>query len=197
MKRRTLLLISLIIMQLATGGGYLKSQNIGLKTNFLGDAVLSPNLGIEIGLSPKWTMDITGEINFWDVNNHTWKHWAVQPEFRYWFCERFMGNFIGFHAIGGEYNFGNIKNNIKFLGSDFSKLKDRRYQGWGAGLGFVYGHAWILGEHWNLEGEIGIGWIYTRYDAYPCAECGDKLESNRPHNYFGPTKLALSLVYLF
>ena len=194
MNFRKILLILVAILAIAPG---ISAQKAGLKTNFLGDAVLSPNIGLEFGLKPKWTLDITGQFNFWDVNQHLWKHWLVQPEFRYWFCERFAGHFLGFHAIGGEYNFGNIKNSVKFLGSDFSNLTDKRYQGWAAGLGIGYGYAWILSEHWNLEAELGIGWIYTRYDAYPCAECGTKLESNRPHNYFGPTKLALSLVYLF
>ena len=189
-----LLIISCLTLM---GGGICRAQKTGLKTNFLSDIALSPNLGVEIGLNPNWTLDITGQINFWDVNSHVWKHWLLQPEFRYWFCERFTGHFLGFHAIGGEYNFGNIKNHINFLGSNFSNLSDRRYQGWGAGLGVAYGYAWILSERWNLEAEIGLGWIYTRYDSYPCAECGDKLESNHPHNYVGPTKLALNLVYLF
>lgn len=172
-------------------------QNVGLKTNFVADGLLSPNLGIEFGLAPKWTMDITGQVNFWDVDIYKWKHWLLQPEFRYWFCERFAGDFLAFHAIGGEYNFAHIKNDITFLGSDFSKLTDLRYQGWAAGLGVAYGHSWILGMHWNLEVELGAGWIYTRYDVFPCAECGSKLESDMDHNYFGPTKAAVSLVYLF
>lgn len=32
----------------------------------------------------------------------------------------FLSPNLGFHALGGEYNFGNIKNSVKFLGSDFS-----------------------------------------------------------------------------
>ena len=189
-------LLILLIFVLGSAAGA-KGQNVGLKTNMLGDGSLSPNLGIELGLAPKWTLDVTGQVNFWDVNNHKWKHWLAQPEVRYWFCERFAGNFLGFHAIGGQYNFGRIKNSVKFLGSDFSKLTDLRYQGWGAGLGVAYGHSWVLGMHWNLEVELGVGWIYTRYDVFPCTECGTKLESDKDHHYFGPTKAAVSLVYLF
>ena len=191
-KRHLILLTFLLGSALSATG-----QNVGMKTNLVGDGFLSPNLGIEFGLATRWTMDITGQVNFWDVNNHKWKHWLIQPEFRYWFCERFAGNFLAFHAIGGEYNFARIKNNVDLLGSDFSKLTDLRYQGWGAGVGVGYGHSWILGMHWNLEAEIAIGWIYTRYDVFPCTECGSKLESNRDHHYFGPTKAAVSLVYLF
>lgn len=174
------------------------SQSVGgVKSNILADAALSPNLGFEFGLAPKWSLDLTGEINFWSINDHKWKHWFIQPEARYWLCERFAGHFFGLHAIGGQYNFANLKNGISFLGSDFSPLSDYRYQGWAGGAGVAYGYAWVLNRHWNFEAEIGIGWIYTRFSKYRCSDCGKKLESDRPHNYFGPTKLALNFVYLF
>ena len=179
-------------------GMFASAQKVALKTNLLYDATATVNAGIEIGLAPRWTLDISGNFNDWTMShNRKWKHWLVQPEARYWFCERFSGHFIGIHAHGGEYNFGNLKNGIKFLGSDFSKLTDNRYQGWYVGGGLSYGYAWILGKHWNLEAELGIGFIYTRFDKYPCAECGEKIEEDASHHYFGPTKLALSIVYLF
>lgn len=190
---KKLLIISCLFLS-AIGSS---AQKAALKTNFIGDALLSPNLALEVGLAPKWTLDISGQFNFWTVNDHKWKHWVVQPEARYWFCERFVGHFLGFHALGGEYNFGKLHNNINLLGTDLSKLTDHRYQGWGVGAGIAYGYDWVLAEHWNLEAEIGIGWIYTRFDSYPCADCGKKIDSNKVHNYVGPTKAAINLVYLF
>lgn len=83
------------------------------------------------------------------------------------------------------------------LGTDARKLKDTRYQGWFTGAGIAYGYAWVLGRHWNLEAEIGIGYSYTRYDRYPCARCGTRIETDRPHHYVGPTKAAVNLVYVF
>lgn len=167
------------------------------KTNLLYDATLSPNLGVEIGLAPKWTFDLSGNINLWTINEHKWRHWLAQPELRYWFCHRFQGHFLGVHALGGEYNIGNLKGLPNFLGTDFRKLEHRRYEGWYAGAGIAYGYAWVVNRHWNIEAELGIGWIYTRFDSYPCASCGNKLASGRHHNYFGPTKAAINLVYLF
>lgn len=173
------------------------SQSVALKTNLVNDALLSPNIGVEFSLAPRWTMDINAEGNYWSIGSHKWKHWFVQPEARFWLCEKFTGHFLGVHAIGGQYNFGNLDLGFKFLGSDFSQLKDKRFQGWGAGAGIAYGYAWPVAKHWNVEAELGIGWIYTRYDSFPCADCGTKLESNKSHNYFGPTKAAINLVYLF
>ncbi len=172
-------------------------ENVALKTNLLYDALLSPTVGIEAGVAPQWTFDLSATINAWTVNDHRWKQWMVQPEARYWFCQRFSGHFLAAHAIGGQYNFGNLKNGIKFLGTDFSQLSDRRMQGWMVGAGIGYGYSWILSRHWNIEAELGIGWIYTNSDVYSCFNCGRLLKTDDPHNYFGLTKVAVNLIYTF
>lgn len=174
-----------------------RSQSVALKSNLLYDATLTLNGGVEVKFAPKWTSDLSANLNAWTVDNRRWKHWLVQPEARYWFCDRFAGHFIAGHALGGQYNVGGINPGISFLGTDFRKLADRRYQGWFVGAGVAYGYAWILGRHWNLEAEIGLGYIYTRFDSYPCAACGRKLSEDRPHHYVGPTKAAVNLVYTF
>lgn len=174
------------------------AQDIALKTNLVSDCLLSPNLGVEIGLAPKWTLDVSGQLNCWTLShNRRWKHWAVQPEARYWFCDRFAGHFLGVHAHGGQYNIGGIDGKIDFLGTDARKLEKYRYQGWFVGAGVAYGYAWILGRHWNLEAEVGVGYSYTRYDRFRCAGCGKKVETDRPHHYVGLTKAAVNVVYVF
>lgn len=195
--KHTLIKICLSILLISAGIAAHAQSRAAIKTNFVPDALASPNLGIEIGLSPQWTLDISGEVNLWEVNRHKWKHWMVSPEIRVWVCDRFAGSFFGLHAIGGQYNFGNLHNNIKFLGSDFSQLTDHRFEGWAAGAGIGYGYSWILGNHWNLEFEIGVGYIFTRYNKFECYTCSEKLEENKAHNYFGPTKLSLALEYMF
>ena len=52
-------------------------------------------------------------------------------------------------------------------------------------------------KHWNLEAELGVGYVYSKADKFNCAQCGDKLEDDKAHNYVGPTKAALNLVYVF
>lgn len=189
----------------------LSAQKVALKTNLLYDASATINLGLEVGLAPKWTFDLSGNIHFWNAwgKDVRLRHWMVQPEARYWFCERFNGHFLGIHTLGGEYNFGGIKNNItwfpwgynpaikKFAVGDLSRLTDYRYQGWAAGAGVAYGYSFILGQHWNLELELGLGYIYTQFDVYQCKNCGKKVEEKQPYHYVGPTKAAINLVYEF
>ncbi len=175
-----------------------RAQDVALKTNLLYDAFENINLGIEFGMAPRWTMDISGEVNLWTLSHdRKWKHWFVQPEARYWFCDRFSGHFIGIHAIGGQYNVGNINPGFKLFGTDFRNLAHNRYQGWAVGGGVAYGYGFILGKHWNLELEVGIGYVYTEYDKFECLDCGQKIANNVPHNYWGPTKAAINIVYVF
>lgn len=173
-------------------------STVGVKTNLLYDATATINLGTEIGLAPRWTLDVSANYNGWTLShNRRWKHWLAQPEARYWFCDRFAGHFVGAHLLGGQYNVGGIDGRVNIFGTDFRNLKDMRYQGWFVGAGMAYGYAWILNRNWNFEAEIGLGYIYTRYDRFPCKECGKKLGTDQPHHYVGPTKAAVNLVYLF
>lgn len=174
------------------------AQDVALKTDLLYDAFLNVGLGAEVGLAPRWTLDVEGGLNGWTLSHgRRWKHWAVQPEVRWWLCDRFAGHFLGVHAHGGQFNAGNIDNDISFLGTDFSKLSDSRYQGWFVGGGLGYGYDWVLGRHWNLEAEVGFGYSYVRYDEFRCAGCGKRTGEDLEHHYVGPTKAALSLVYVF
>lgn len=171
---------------------------IALKTNIIDDALLNVNLGLESGLTSKLTLDMPVSLNSWAMSGgKRWKHLYFQPGLRYWLCDRFSGHFFGVHVHGGVYNLGGFNGRVNFLGTDFRKLESNRYQGWFVGGGLSYGYAWILGKHWNLEPEIGIGYAYSRYDVFRCKGCGSKLDENKSHNYYGVTKAALNLVYLF
>ena len=108
---KTTLVVALLLLAGASGAF---AQRAALKTNIVSDALLSPNLAIEVGLAPKWTLNLAGQLNLWTTGGHKWRHWLVQPEARYWFCRRFQGHFLGLHAIGGEFNFGNINTCILY-----------------------------------------------------------------------------------
>ncbi len=191
--------IFIFLLALAVSMGAVKAQDIAVKTNLLYDALLTVNAGAEARVAPKWSVDLSGNFNAWTLSHgKKWKHWMVQPEARYWLCDAFAGHFFAAHALGGQYNVGHINmGGLNFLGTNLENLKDHRYQGWYGGLGVGYGYSWILSKHFNLEAEIGIGWIYTRFDTFECAGCGRKISRDRSHNYIGPTKAALSLVYIF
>lgn len=189
------LIITMVLLALFMS---VKAQKVAVKTNLVSDVILSPSLGVEVGVAPHWTVDVKGQLNAWTLSHdRRWRHWLLQPEVRYWFCDRFAGHFLGAHVHGGQYNIGGFNGRLHFLGTDTRKLKGVRYQGWFAGFGVAYGYAWILGRHWNLEAEFGFGYSYTCYDKFPCTACGERIARDKSHHYVGPTKVAINLVYLF
>lgn len=87
----------------------LAQGEVGIKTNLLyGGYALTPNLGVEVGLGRRTTLDLSGGYNWFnlngkDSNNNKTVHWMVQPEFRYFLCEKFNGHFFGVHALYSQY----------------------------------------------------------------------------------------------
>lgn len=172
---------------LVTAISQTNAQKVAVKSNLLYDATSTINLGVEAGLSKKLTLDVSGNYNPWTFkNNAKIKHWLIQPELRYWLCERFNGHFFGLHAHYAEYNAGGIK----FING----LKDNRYQGNLYGVGLSYGYQWILSNRWSLEAQLGLGWAHLDYEKYPCESCGKKL-GDETKDYFGVTKAAISIIY--
>lgn len=192
---KSILFIALLTLAM---GFTSKAQNTAVKTNVLYLAAGTVNAGVERTVSANESIELDGYLNpFTFSDNMKWKNWMVQPEYRLWFCNTLMGSFLGAHLIGGQYNIGGVNLPFSFLGTDYNKLQDSRYEGWMVGAGVAYGYAWPLSEHWNLEAEIGFGYVYTRYNSFQCEKCGEKLEENKDHHYVGPTKAALNLVYIF
>lgn len=175
-------------------GSQANAQVIAGKTNFLYWGTTTPNLGLEVGLSKKTTLELVGGYNPWTFDkdeNKKIKHWLVMPEFRYWLCERFNGHFFGLHTGYTFYNVSGVR--IPF---QEEWTKDHRYQGWATGVGLSYGYSWVLGKRWNIEASIGVGYVYTNYDRYECATCG-RFKGSEDKHYFGPTKASISLIYIF
>lgn len=177
-KRNILLLFSLAVAVIRTAG----AQDIAVKTNALIWATTTPNAGVEVALNPKYTLELVGAYNPWTFENDKKMHfWLVQPELKYWFCEKFEGHFMGVHLHGAQY---------------FGGFSEKRYDGYLAGGGFTYGYDWILSPRWNLEAALGIGYArlwYKESPRMPCAKCHE----DKTRNYFGPTKAVISLVYTF
>ena len=166
MKKYLCLIGVLGILLCNTGNSY--AQKVAVKTNLLYDATTTMNLGLEIGLGKKWSLDLSGNYNPWKFDDETrLRHWGVQPELRYWLCEKFNGHFLGLHGHYAKYNVG----------------------------GMSYGYQWLLGNRWSMEAVLGVGYARLDHSKYPCATCGT-IQKSEKKNYFGPTKAAVSIIYI-
>ena len=125
MKKYLCLIGVLGVLLCNTANSY--AQKVAVKTNLLYDATTTMNLGLEIGLGKKWSLDLSGNYNPWKFDDETrLRHWGVQPELRYWLCEKFNGHFLGLHGHYAKYNVGGMS----FLSDNMER---HRYQGhlWG------------------------------------------------------------------
>ena len=165
---------------------------VAVKTNLLYLATTTPNLAVEFGLARKWTLDIAAGLNPWDLNSRKGgiRHGLIQPELRYWFCNRFERHFVGLHGIYGQYEIADI--DLSPIGND---LRGSRYNGWGAGGGLSYGYHLPMGKRWGWEFTIGAGYVYLDYDKYRCGTC-DQLLARKSKHYWGVTKAGVSLIYM-
>ena len=192
------LLLSVIVFLGCLNAHSSKAQDVAAKTNlFYGIYTLTPNLGIEIGLAPRGTLDIGVGYNPWNLkgseeDNKKLVHFLGNVEYRYWLCEKFNGHFFGVHLLGSSYNISGHELPLLF-GKDSESY---RYEGWAAGAGVSYGYQFVLGRRWNLEANLGVGYVYMKYDKYRCNKCGDIVNTAR-RDYLGPTKGGISLVYAF
>ena len=195
--KKLILVTSLILIPLLTGAqeplAGQRGSAFGLKTNLPDAGTATFNLGAELWLAPKWTVEAEVGLNPFSGKHddgsygRSLKHFRLHPELRYWFCEAFHKSFVGVHVPFLVYNFSDVK---------ILDLENERRQGWGAGIGVSYGYQWLLHEHWNLEATLGVGYLYLDYDKFPCKNCGQKQTGLNRH-YFGPMQAAVSLIYMF
>jgi len=162
-----------------------------IKTNLLADLTTSMNLAFEFRTGGHTSLDLMGQWNpftFRDGRTE-WRHWGVQPEFRYWTKETFRGHFFGLHAHYAFYNVGGLPN-----GPFTDYMHNNRFQGDLYGVGVSWGHRWNFSRRWGLEVTAGVGYAHKGYDKYKCESCAKSL-GEVSKNYFGPTKLGVNLIF--
>ena len=206
---------TVLVLLLVMAAAPMKAQ-IGVKTTLIGWGTTTTNLGVEVGVGKHSTLQAMGYLNPWDFSdNRHFRFWMAQPEYRYWFCGKFNGHFIGVHALGGQYNAMKINFPLQMLmwgetaesnpafpesdhGNGWPDLTGanagRHVEGWFAGAGITYGYQWILSKHWNLEASIGVGYAYSPLTYY--GRCQQVIDKRKLH-YVGPTNAQISFMYVF
>lgn len=160
-----------------------------LKGNLLGYCALEANLGVEAELWPRTSIDIPVWYSPYDFFSPTRKArlLGVQPELRYWLGTRAgQGHYLGIH--------GHV------LGFNIELNRHARYQDpnhalWGLGLGYGYATHLDRRHHWLLEASVGVGYANYQYDSYRWWVNGPKYRSRDRGEWWGPTRLGLTLGY--
>lgn len=165
---------------------------VSLKNNLLYDAALTPNLGLEVRVAPKWTVALGAGLSPFELGDNStrrWRHLLVMPEARYWFCEAYARHLISVNAVYSHFNAANLDLPLYDTG-------DTRWEGDFVGLGASYGFAIPFGKrrHWNIEFELGADLCYAWFDKYCDEHCGKPLGSD--DKWFVLPKAGVNLAWI-
>lgn len=170
------------------------SQKVSVRLNTLPAIDGAFGAGISYAIGNKNTVELAGSLRPWKRSEmYAKRYWLIQPEYKYWTCQKFNGFFWGAYLNGAQFNVGGKK--LPF--GIFSHLKKYRYEGWLAGGGISCGYHWMLNDHWNVETSLGVGYDFIHYKQYNCVRKCAGLRDKGHYHYIGPSKASISLVYLF
>lgn len=162
------------------------SPRWAIKTNVAYLAATVANLGIEYSFGKHYSIDLPIIYSPYTVaRDYRLRFLAIQPEFRYWLQNPMKGHFFGVHLNIGAFN-------IAVDSYNRYQSPDGFY-----GVGLSYGYMLPFARHWAAEFTIGAGYVHTKYDVYYNIPNGALYKSDMPYNYWGLTKVGISLVYTF
>ena len=158
---------------------------LGVKTNIAAWAGTIMNVAADVQVSEHISVELPILWCPWHISSkHAVKTFTIQPEVRYWLSKPGAGHFFGVHAHVGWFN---VKwNRDRYQDADRPLL----------GAGISYGYLLPFNEHWAGEFTLGAGYANMRYDTYYNIDNGARIDT-RTKNYWGITRVGLSVVYRF
>ncbi|MCM1290811.1 MAG: DUF3575 domain-containing protein [Prevotella sp.] len=163
--------------------------SFAIKSNLLHDALLTPDLGIEVGLHNKFSVSAEGVWAWWSNNSkhRFWRIYGAWIEGRYWFGKfssqrHLSGHHAGVYLSAHTYDF-------EFGG-----------KGWQSpnatfGVGLSYGYSFRISSRLNVDLSARVGYSSGKLITYH-PQCGEYVcISRHNHHYFGPTDLSVTFVW--
>ena len=150
------------------------------------------NVGAEMqldcGLGVK--MDYMGA--WWNrrSTDHFYSCYGIQTELRYYLdAIKNYAPYRGHHfSIYGQL----MTYDFEFGGTGYQSARFGRT--WGTGIS--YGYTFPLKKHLSLDLNAGIGYFHTGYDIYQPYNGDYYLTGKGKRNFFGPTSLEVSLIWI-
>ena len=181
----------LLLLALATG----KAQSLALKTNMLYDAVLIPNVGVEVSLGKQWTASADWFYTWFssDSRHRYWQGYGGYLTVRRYFASNsqlstlnsqlLKGHHLGAYVLGMTYD-------VEWGG--------RGYQAdhFGFGAGLEYGYALPISNSLLLDFSLGIGFQDGEYKEYEPQGNRYVWQATRQRHWSGPTKAEVTLKWL-
>ena len=172
-----------LLFALATGATA-SAQYTTVRTNVLGLATGTVNVGVDVAVADKWSVDVSGYWNLISTERLQFNVLVGTVAVRRWRFEPHVGLFYGIHATAAKYKVGNT---------------GRRYYGWTGGAGASVGYCWMLSRRWNFSLEGGLGVFYMRDTLWhpDSSSLEDILLRHCKRVLLAPSKIEVAFSYLF
>ena len=157
-----------------------------VKTNTLFLAALVANVGVEVELWKKWSLDVPVWYSPYNITStRKIRLMAVQPEIRHWLKKAGEGHFFGLHTHVAGFNVAI---------NDNGRYQDPNHALWGMGLSYGYATHISKNKRWSLEFNLGVGFAEYDYDAYRNWANGPKVRSGSDW-YWSIKRAGISISY--
>ena len=171
---------------------------MAIKTNMLYDVVGVPNLGVEFHLGKRFSLMANYTHAWWknDAKNFYWRYYGAEASFRWWFGKNSRVKPLQGHHVGVNYQIMTYDFQLGGKGILAGKpggiLIDRPTHT----VALEYGYSVPVARRLNLDFVIGAGYNWGIFDEYLPIDGHYVWQSTKRRQYFGPTKLEISLVWL-
>ena len=158
-----------------------EDYHFALRTNLLRWATLTPDLGVEWRVNPKWGILVDGSWTSWTWQDKVRRYalWEVTPEVRYYMGKEKRG------YLGAMYKAGHF--NYKL--SDMGKLGDLM------GGGLTGGYQLRLNNALSLDFSVALGCLHVDYEQYEVID-GVRVRAGKvTKNWWGPIDAGVTLVW--
>ncbi len=165
-----------------------------LKTNLLYDALLTPNIAVELPIDGYWSIAGKWMFAWWEDPKHQrcYENLTAEIEARYWFSHHtpelpMNGWFVGAYVNAGYYDIER-------------QARGARGNLWSMGVSGGFSHP-LQRPTLRMEYSAGLGFIHTNYDKYNEVEDCQGIErllryKHGRYTWWGVTKVEVSLVWM-
>lgn len=141
-------LIAIIAILCCGGLQNVNAQRIVAKSNLLYWCTGTVNAGLEFRVSRRFTVNLEGQVNPLAIGDKSLKHYAIQPEVRYWPAGRPQARW--FYGIIGSIG----RKQINITGTNIHTDT--------FGGGISGGYVFVLGKRLSLETTLALGGAIQR-----------------------------------
>lgn len=152
------------------------AQRVSVSSDALRWATLSPNIGVDVSVTPYITAGVDLSMKMWNTfaDDFSPKHISINPKARYWLKQPHYAHFVGA--------------GLRFIA--YEKTYDNVYsEGSLAALNFTYGYSFILTSRWNVTPAL-------TYNIGFNGDTSKELSTSASKYLFYPIELGVSFTYI-